>query len=291
MPKRARVALKVNDLASSLTFYVDRLGFQLVESQPDADLAVVLHPDGDLIMLAGPTIEDVKSHLDETCVVYKPGDTLDFSGEEENLDARLAALTARGLSDSHLEQTDEGDRKLTIKDPSNYTISYIERAQRSPEETRAQYSRGGDDVEAALAGLAEADLDLTRAPEEWSIRQIVHHFAEVDAMFLMIFELALAQSGGTFIRSSYDQTHWAETLAYRERAIEPSLALIKATRWHIAHLFQHIPDHWDRYVLLKFANDEGEGHKVTVGELLVGMNWHQAEHLAEIYETRRIHGR
>src|SRR5438093_4399260 len=29
MPKRPRIALKVTDLASSLTFYVDRLGFQL----------------------------------------------------------------------------------------------------------------------------------------------------------------------------------------------------------------------------------------------------------------------
>src|SRR5712692_4997852 len=87
MPKRARVALKVNDLASSLTFYVDRMGFQLAESQPDADMAVILDPFGDLILLAGPAVDDVKSHLDETCVVYKPGDTLDFSEEEENLDA------------------------------------------------------------------------------------------------------------------------------------------------------------------------------------------------------------
>lgn len=289
MPKHVRVALKVNDLASSLTFYVDRLGFQLAESQSDADIAVVLDPDGDPILLAGPAVEDVSSHLDEPRIVYKPGDTLDFS--EENLDARLAALTACGLTDICQEQTDEGDRKLTIKDPSNYTISYIQRVQRSPEETIALYSRGGDDVEAALAGLTEADLDLTRAPEEWSIRQIVHHLAESESMFLMTFKSALAQSGSTFIRNPYDQAHWVETLAYKERAIEPSLALIKATRRHIAQLLQHIPDHWDRYILLKFASWKGKGDRVTVGQLLDGMNWHLAEHCAEIHETRRIHSR
>ncbi len=289
MPKHVRVALKVNDLASSLTFYVDRLGFQLAESQSDADIAVVLDPDGDPILLAGPAVEDVSSHLDEPRIVYKPGDTLDFS--EENLDARLAALTACGLTDICQEQTDEGDRKLTIKDPSNYTISYIQRVQRSPEETIALYSRGGDDVEAALAGLTEADLDLTRAPEEWSIRQIVHHLAESESMFLMTFKSALAQSGSTFIRNLYDQAHWVETLAYKERAIEPSLALIKATRRHIAQLLQHIPDHWDRYILLKFASWKGKGDRVTVGQLLDGMNWHLAEHCAEIHETRRIHSR
>jgi catechol 2,3-dioxygenase-like lactoylglutathione lyase family enzyme len=291
MPKRPRVALKVNDLASSLIFYVDCLGFQLEESQPDADMAVVLDSYGDFILLAGPAVKDVKSHLDETHVVYKPGDTLDFSEEEENLDARLAALTARGLTEIQQEQTDEGDRKLTLKDPSNYTINYIQRVQRSPEETIALYVRGGDEVESALTGLTETDLDLTRAPEEWSIRQIVHHLAETDTMFLLIFESALARSGSTFIRNSYDQVHWAEALVYNQRAIEPSLALIKATRWHLAHLFQHIPSYWDRYILLKFATEESEGHKVTVGQLLDGMNWHLADHCAEIRETRRIHSR
>ena len=138
MPKRARFALRVNDLASSLTFYVDRLGFQLVESQLDADRAVVLDPYGDPILLAGPAVEDVYSHLDEPRIVYKPGQTLDFV--QENLDARLAALTKRGLTDIQQEQTDEGDRKLTIKDPSNSTIIFVQ--QRSPEKTLALYTRG-----------------------------------------------------------------------------------------------------------------------------------------------------
>jgi catechol 2,3-dioxygenase-like lactoylglutathione lyase family enzyme len=291
MPKRAGVGLRVNDLASSLTFYVDRLGFQLAENQQDTDRAVVIDPYGDLLLLAGPAVEDIKSHLDETCIVYKPGDTLDFSEEEENLDARFAALTARGLTGIHQEQTEESDRKLTIKDPSNYTITYVQRVPRSPEEMLALYARGGDDVEAALAGLTEADLDHTRAPEEWSIRQIVHHLAETDSMFLMIFESALALSGSTFIRNSYDQAHWAEALVYQQRAIEPSLALIKATRRYLAQLLLHIPDHWDRYVLLKFSSDEGEGRKVTVGQLLDSLNWHLADHCKEIHETRRIHSR
>jgi catechol 2,3-dioxygenase-like lactoylglutathione lyase family enzyme len=258
MPKRARFALKVNDLASSLIFYVDRLGFQLVESQ-----------------------------LDEPRIVYKPGQTLDFV--QENLDVRLAALSAHGLSDIHEEQTDEGDRKLTLKDPSNSTIIFVQ--QRSPEKTLALYSRGGDDIEAALTELSEADFDFTRAPGEWSIRQIVHHLAEMESLHLMIFASALAQSGSTFIRPPYDQDHWVEALAYNERAIEPSVALIKASRRYIAHLLQHIPDHWDRYVLLKFANWEGEGNKVTIGAFLDGLNWHFADHCAEIRETRRIHRR
>ena len=292
MPKKARAALRVNDLVSSLTFYVDRLGFQLVESQPDADRAVVLDPYGELFLLAGPAVEDVRTYLDEPHIVYQPGRVLDFV--QENLDERLAILTSHGLAnaDIHQGQTDDGDRQLIIKDPDNNTILFVQ--QRSPEKTLAIYIRGADDIDAALEGLAETDLDLTRSPEEWSIRQIVHHLAETDSMLLMMVTTALAQSGSTFIRNSYnqdDQDHWVETLVYTERAIEPSLALFKAMRRHFAHLFQHIPDHWDRYILLKYANSESEGVKVTVGELLDGLNWHLAEHCAEIRETRRIHNR
>jgi catechol 2,3-dioxygenase-like lactoylglutathione lyase family enzyme len=290
MPKRFGFALKVNDLAASIAFYAERLGWSLAEEQPATDMAVILDPDDHSpLLLAGPTVEDVSGHLDDPRIVFKPGDTLTFA--EKNVDARLADLTARGLTNTRQEETDEGDRKLTIIDPSGYRIVYIQRAHHSPEETLALYSRGGEDVEAALAGLTEADLDLTRAPEEWSIRQIVHHLSESESLFLLTLKSALAQSGSTYIRNPYDQAHWAEALAYKERAVEPSLALIKASRQHLAHLMQHIPDYSERYVLLKFANEEGEGRKITVGEWLGIMNRHLAEHCAEIRETRHVHDR
>jgi catechol 2,3-dioxygenase-like lactoylglutathione lyase family enzyme len=287
MSRRARRALKVNDLAASLTFYVDGLGFPLVESRPHADRAVVLDPYGDPILLAGPAAREISADLEEPRIVYQSGATLDFVGE--NLEARLAALAERGLTDIQQEQTEEGDRTLRLKDPSNYTILFVQ--QRSPEKTRALYVRGADDLAVALAGLAESDLDLTRGPHKWSIRQIVHHLAETESMFLMAMKTALAQSGSTFVRNPYDQDRWVEALAYNERAIGPSLALLKATRQHLAQLFQQIPDHWDRYVLMKFASWEGEGDKVTIGALLDGLNWHLAEHCAEIQETRRMHQR
>src|SRR5579864_1109145 len=117
MPKYARVALKVNDLASSLHFYVDSLGFQLLESLPDSDMAVVRDPEGSPLLLAGPLVEELHSYLDEPHLVYKPGDTLEFI--QEDLDACHAALTTRGLTAIQQEQTEAGDRLLSIKDPSH----------------------------------------------------------------------------------------------------------------------------------------------------------------------------
>lgn len=63
------------------------------------------------------------------------------------------------------------------------------------------------------------------------------------------------------------------------------------SRQHLTHLMQHIPDYSERYILLKFASQEGEGRKITVGEFLDGISRHLAEHCAEIRETRRVHDR
>lgn len=291
MSKRARIALKVHDLATSIPFYVDILGFQLYEIQPGTDMAILLDPDDHSpVLLAGSTIEDISSHLDEPRLVFKPGDTLDFA--EKDLDARLATVTARGVTDVHHEQMEGGDRKLSLKDPKNgYVINYIQRVQRTPAEILARYAQGGEEVEAALAGLTEADYDLVRAPEEWSIRQIVHHLAESETLFLPALKSALANSGSTFVRNPYDQGQWVEELAYAKRTLEPSLTLIKSAHQHFAQILQHIPDYEERHIFMKFADAEEEGAKITVGQFLEGIVGHVAAHCAEIRETRRVHQR
>ncbi len=60
---------------------------------------------------------------------------------------------------------------------------------------------------------------------------------------------------------------------------------------HIAQLLQHVPDNWEHYVMLKFADEDGEGSKVTVGNFVSGMARHLADHCEEIRETRRVHDR
>ncbi len=138
MPKRPRIALKVTDLDASLAFYIEGIGFELVESQPVAGTALILDSDGDPILLAGPQVEDVKVHLDEPRIVFKPGDTLDFV--ENDLDARRAGLAGKGLVGAQLEEDSWGDRKLTLKDPDGYTIVFVMSAKRSPEKMAALYA-------------------------------------------------------------------------------------------------------------------------------------------------------
>lgn len=290
MPEQPRFALTVTDLAASIAFAVDFLGFKLAETQPEsADMKYLLDSDGDPMMLTTPQVQNVRERLAEPRLVFKPGDTLDFLCED--IETQRATFASRGLTSVHEETNALGERKLVVVAPDNYKIVYIMPVKRSPEETIALYAQGGEDVEAAIAGLSEADLDLTRALGEWTIRQIVHHLAESASLSLMTIKAALAQSGSTYVRPPYDQEHWAETLAYDRRPIEPSLALIKAIHAHITQLFQYVPDCWDHYTMMKFPDQEGEGRKLTLGYLIDIQIGHTADHCDEIRETRRVHNR
>ena len=56
----------------------------------------------------------------------------------------------------------------------------------------ARYAAGIEAVDEALAGLAEADLDLAREAGKWTIREIVHHIADAENLW----ELAVKSAAG-----------------------------------------------------------------------------------------------
>ncbi len=169
MSIRPRFALKVLDLMTSLTFYIERMGFKLANVQPEGhDEAYILDSDNYLILVAGPSVEDVASQLDEPRIVFKPGDVLDY--EESDLDARRKILAAKGLTNIEVEEDAWGDRTLAVKDPNGYVFAFVQRQQCSPEEVISLYLKDVAELETVLAGLEEAQLDSTRATDEWTIR-------------------------------------------------------------------------------------------------------------------------
>ncbi|MDQ2885844.1 MAG: DinB family protein [Chloroflexota bacterium] len=292
MPNRPSFALTVSDLTKSLEFLVQVLGFELVDHRPYSDLAYVLDVDKDLTFVAGPSVENVADYLDPPRFIFKPGDTISFMETEP--ESRQAALQAKGVTGVRLVPGFLGDQKLTVPGPDAYTFAFIKRNQHPPAEVLAAYEKGVAELDVVLAGLTTSDLALARAPGQWPIRFIVHHLAESESLFIGQFKTALAQSGATYIRTTYNQETWPITLTYAERSIEPSVALIKASRGHILQLLHSIPDYWERYVLVNSADSEGhlgDARKSTVGHLLEVMASHLLEHCEEIREIRQLNGR
>ena len=156
----------------------------------------------------------------------------------------------------------------------------------------ASYAAGPDRLEAALAGLSEADLDLALSGDSWSIRQIVHHIADGDDLWKEFVKRAIGNPEGEFILAWYwqiGQAEWARRWAYRERAIEPSLALFRASRAHIVQLLAHRPEAWSHSLLIHWPN--GEEMQTSVEWVVAMQARHVMGHLDDIRRIREAHGK
>lgn len=154
----------------------------------------------------------------------------------------------------------------------------------------ARYVEGPERLEAALAGLDGANLDVAEAPDSWPIRQIVHHIVDGDDLWSMCIKAALGDSRGLFSYLWYwekPQDEWAEDWAYAGREIEPSLALFRANRDHISQLLRQIPGSWDKYAVLTLPDGE---EKATSVRYVVEMQTRHVEgHIEDIQSIRKKH--
>ena len=160
-----------------------------------------------------------------------------------------------------------------------------------PTTTLAHYAEGPAQLEAALEGLAEADLDVALSADTWTIRQTVHHVVDGDDLWKMCIKAALGSSTGLFSYGWYwkiPQDTWVQSWDYAGRAIEPSLALFRANRSHVAQLLQQIPDGWERCSLITLP--DGEEKPTSVGYVVEMQVNHVLGHVDDIWRIREAHG-
>ncbi len=85
-------------------------------------------------------------------------------------------------------------------------------------------------MQAAVAGLIDAQLDTPYRPGGWTVRQVVHHVPDSHMNSYTRFRLALTEDSPTI--KPYDEARWAE-LADARLPPEPSLTLLESlhARW------------------------------------------------------------
>jgi len=161
-----------------------------------------------------------------------------------------------------------------------------------PNTILSRYAEGPAQLEAALEGLAEADLDAALSADTWTIRQIVHHLVDGDDLWKVCIKMALGNSGTRFDLQWYwdfPQDTWVQRWDYAGRAIEPSLAFLRASRSHVAQLLHQIPDGWERYVLIKWPGSQEE-ERITIRDIVEMQAGHLVGHVDDIMRIREAHG-
>ncbi|MEW5867870.1 MAG: DinB family protein [Chloroflexota bacterium] len=155
----------------------------------------------------------------------------------------------------------------------------------------SEYLHVPEQLEAALQGLSEVQLNLCPRPEEWSIRQIVHHIVDGDDLWALILKQALGEAPQELNLQwywEYPQENWGSWWAYAQREIAPSLALLRASREHITQLLRQVPNAQERSIGVCWPN--GEREQISVPDIIEMQTSHISGHSQEIRAIREQHG-
>jgi hypothetical protein len=145
-----------------------------------------------------------------------------------------------------------------------------------------RYASGVADLEDALAGITEADLDRPQPSGEWTARQVVHHLADSESMAYIRLRRLIAEDDPVI--HGYDEPEWARRLHY-ERAIEASVAVVRAVRSASLQLLETLtPAEWAR------TGTHSESGPYSVGRWLETYADHTHDHADQIRRARRGEG-
>jgi uncharacterized damage-inducible protein DinB len=158
----------------------------------------------------------------------------------------------------------------------------------TPEVVLKTYAEGPATLQAAVKGLAEADLDLSRGAGTWTIRQIVHHLADSEGLWATCLKMAIGAPDSSFKLDWYPGNDvWAEALSYERRTIEPAVVLVRENRSYIAGLAEQLLERWQQKVEVEGPAPQGMG----VGEVIGLLSAHLDRHVEQIRTIRQLHGR
>ena len=147
----------------------------------------------------------------------------------------------------------------------------------SIQEFADKYQEATNYFEKLVKSLQPNDLD-TKAPGEWSARQIIHHMADSEAQSYARLRRLLAEPEGSIIQG-YDEGAWAESknLGYEELEITHSFAVTISVRNASTDLIRRMS-----MKDLEIFGTHTERGKFTVNDWLKAYSNHPLDHGAQL---------
>jgi len=105
-------------------------------------------------------------------------------------------------------------------------------------EVLERFRRGPELLAMATTGAAGSELDFAEAGK-WSVRQIVCHLADTEAVWVMRFRQVIAEENPTM--PAFDQNLWATRLDYTKRKISVALEQFRVMRTENSELLKDLP--------------------------------------------------
>ncbi len=139
------------------------------------------------------------------------------------------------------------------------------------------------DLQAAVQGLNEDQLNTPYRPQGWTVRQVVHHVPDSHMNAYVRFKLALTEENPTI--RPYRQAEWANLPDSAATPIDVSLQLLAALHSRWVDLLRSLqPSDFGRTLLYP------ERGTMTLDQLLAMYAWHSAHHIAHVTSLRERSG-
>jgi hypothetical protein len=133
-------------------------------------------------------------------------------------------------------------------------------------------------LRSVVSGLNDAQLDTPYRDGGWTVRQVVHHFADSHANSYIRFKLALTEVGPTI--KPYDEKAWAR-LPDSRMPIALSLDLVSGIHARLVALLQSMSE-----ADFQRGFNHPERGRMTLATNLALYSWHSRHHVAHIANLR-----
>lgn len=144
-----------------------------------------------------------------------------------------------------------------------------------------KYQEGPAEVDRALEGITEDELDFRIAEGEWTPREVVHHLGDSEMTSAIRIRRLIAEVEPVIV--GYDQEEFARRLYYH-RPIAGSLAAFAGARSSTADFLDEFQESdWDRFG----SHTEYDGAFTVVGWLEYYAN-HAHDHADQIRRSRAV---
>lgn len=140
-----------------------------------------------------------------------------------------------------------------------------------------------DQIDSAVRGLNDAQLDTPYGPGKWTPRQVVHHLADSHMNALIRMKLVLTEDKPAL--KGYSQDDWAKFDDAAKLPVNSSLAIIRGLHERLVYMLEHTKESD-----FQRAGVHSERGDITLDDLVVTYGRHGEKHCAQINGLRSAKG-
>lgn len=138
-------------------------------------------------------------------------------------------------------------------------------------------------LEELINGLNEVELNYAYRPGGWTIKQVIHHYADSHMNSIIRFKWALTEDTPTI--KFYYEDRWAKLIDYNG-PIDSAMSIIKGVHAKLGQLLRNLSS---EDLKREFIHPE-HGKSFTLEETIGMYAWHSDHHLAHIEQALKYRG-